>query len=54
MLKTNGSLEDTDYDANIKRRDVFGLNKFMKYKRALGSFQAAQYTEIQLMNNRRG
>jgi len=53
-LRTNGGEEDTDYDANIKRRDVFGLNKLMKYRRALGSFQAAQYTETHLMNKRCG
>ena len=54
MLRTNGRLEDTDCDANIKRRGVFGLNTFMKCRRALGSFQAAQYTEMHLMNKRCG
>jgi len=54
MLRTNGRLEDTDYDASIKCRDVFGLNKFMKYRKAVGSLQAAQLTEMHLMNKRCG
>ena len=40
MLRTNGSLEDTDYGANTKRQGVFGLSKFMKYRRAVGSFSS--------------
>jgi hypothetical protein len=54
MLRRNGNLEDTDYDANIKRRDVFSLNKVTQYRRAVGSVEAAQHAQIQLMNKRCG
>jgi len=40
MLRTKGSLEDTGYDANIKRQEVFGLNNFMKCRRAVVSFSS--------------